>query len=232
MGECQGAADAKHCVSCHNSRIIIYTTLAVWPLKWPRPPFEDVGNRRRSEDEFSKEKRSLDLWLFLIHCANSWDIFMEAKLHRFIDAKKWMVSWQIRFSVIEKSNDIDFKPWPKYTQPLISIPLLQLSLCLTPLGGLSLPWVMWTGILDLSSIAEALRYSGQTSPIPLVSIYTYRGMGRGREHGRHCLIIAWGCNTCERWRAVWSCMHTQDLRAAISSINNTGPVLGEREIKK
>lgn len=63
-------------------------------------------------------------------------------------------------------------------------------------------------------------------------IYLWRyGQGK-REHGRRCLIIALGCNTCERRRAAWSRMHTQDLRAAIPSINNTGPVLGEREIKK
>lgn len=38
-------------------------------------------------------------------------------------------------------------------------------------------------MLDLSSIVEALRYAGQTSPIPLLSIYTSRGTGRG-EGGR------------------------------------------------
>lgn len=45
---------------------------------------------------------------------------------------------------------------------------------------------MWTGILDLSFMVEALRYAGQTSPIPLVSIYTLIEVCAGggeREHG-------------------------------------------------
>lgn len=50
-GECQEAADAKHCVSCHNSRYL-HSFGSVATQTSPSP-FEDW---RRSEDEFSKER--------------------------------------------------------------------------------------------------------------------------------------------------------------------------------
>lgn len=48
MGECQEAVDAKHCVSCHNSRIIIYTAPAAPALKQAARLFEDGGQREKA----------------------------------------------------------------------------------------------------------------------------------------------------------------------------------------